>query len=411
MSKLHPTPLFDTLSHLNGPISPDTRDFLNRINLTGSEQEYHLTCLFLNSYAGSQDTFNTYRREVERLLQWAWTIKIKPLKHLDRHDITEYLAFAQKPPTDWIGTKQCARFLTRSGTRIVNPDWRPFVIRIPKAQRKFNPLAEIKQYRMNNQSLTSLFAVLSTFYTFLQQEEYVSSNPIIQIRQKGQYLQKNQAQRVTRRLTPIQWHFVIETTQQLANTDSNFERHLFLLSAFYLLGLRISEMAETPGRVPQMCDFSPDKNSRWWFSTVGKGNKLREVAVPDTLLSALKRFRLHLGLSPLPTRSEATPILPKLRGSGGLGTRQVRNLVQTCFDKAIEKLQAAGRLDDAQDLATATVHWLRHTSISVDVEYRPREHVRDDAGHENITITDRYIEIDRIARHESAKDKPLMTDK
>jgi len=72
-------------------------------------------------------------------------------------------------------------------------------------------------------------------------------------------------------------------------------------------------------------------------------------------------------------------------------------------------LQKAGQEDEAQDLATATVHWLRHTAISADVEHRPREHVRDDAGHENASITDRYIDTDRAARHESAKHKTLNT--
>ncbi len=53
------------------------------------------------------------------------------------------------------------------------------------------------------------------------------------------------------------------------------------------------------------------------------------------------------------------------------------------------------------------MHWLRHTAISADIEHRPREHVRDDVGHESSTITDRYIDIDRIARHNSAKNKQL----
>ena len=38
----------------------------------------------------------------------------------------------------------------------------------------------------------------------------------------------------------------------------------------------------------------------------------------------------------------------------------------------------------------ATVHWLRHTGIFEDVKSRPREHVRDDAGHSSGAITDRY---------------------
>ena len=58
-------------------------------------------------------------------------------------------------------------------------------------------------------------------------------------------------------------------------------------------------------------------------------------------------------------------------------------------------------------LQASTVHWLRHTSISIDIKTRPREHIRDDVGHENITTTDRYIEIERAERHDSAKGKSL----
>ena len=46
------------------------------------------------------------------------------------------------------------------------------------------------------------------------------------------------------------------------------------------------------------------------------------------------------------------------------------------------------------DLKAATVHWLRHTGISEDVKIRPREYVRDDAGHQSMQTTDRYIESD-----------------
>ena len=50
---------------------------------------------------------------------------------------------------------------------------------------------------------------------------------------------------------------------------------------------------------------------------------------------------------------------------------------------------------------------LRHTAISNDVEFRPREHVRDDAGHGSNSTTGLYIDIDRRARHDSAKNKTL----
>ena len=170
-------------------------------------------------------------------------------------------------------------------------------------------------------------------------------------------------------------------------------------------------MCETPGRIPKMGDFAPDKQGLWWFTTVGKGNKLRDVAVPDTMLAILKRYRLSLGLNPLPAREEPTPLLKKEKGRGGLGTRQVRNLVQACFDKAIEKLKAAGKEDEAYDLGLATVHWLRHTAISADVERgRSRQDTRDDVGHENAATMDKYVDTDRLARHASARHKQLKPE-
>jgi hypothetical protein len=57
------------------------------------------------------------------------------------------------------------------------------------------------------------------------------------------------------------------------------------------------------------------------------------------------------------------------------------------------------------------VHWLRHTGISDDVKIRPREHVRDDAGHSSGAITDRYIDVELTARARSAKHKLIESKK
>ena len=82
-----------------------------------------------------------------------------------------------------------------------------------------------------------------------------------------------------------------------------------------------------------------------------------------------------------------------------------RPIVQRCFDAAYQRMKDDGLESDALDLKTATVHWLRHTGISEDVKIRPREHVRDDAGHSSMQTTDRYIESDLRERHESGRQK------
>ena len=152
-----------------------------------------------------------------------------------------------------------------------------------------------------------------------------------------------------------------------------------------------------------------DNDENWWFTTVGKGNKQRQIAVSDAMLEALKRWRTYLGLSPLPSLVDQSPLFPKVRGQGSMShSTHIRSIVQNCFDQAIEKLKLDGHDDEADSLGAATVHWLRHTGISDDVKHRPREHVRDDAGHGSGAITDRYIDVNLKDRHKSAKNKQLQ---
>lgn len=402
-----PNPLFDTLDnmldkHTDSPMP----EALAR--LPAFKDEYELAKAFLLSYTGSQDTFNAYRREVERLCQWAWWVADTPLAEMNRESIIAYMDFIQNPPASWVGQKHCARFLTRDGVRVTNPEWRPFVHRAKKAEVKAGIQTLSKQHQLTPKSMQAVFVALSSFYQFLIAETYVDVNPLSLIRQKSKYIQKRQGSKQVRRLSETQWKTVIECIRSQCEVDPNAERSYFMMQCFFLLGLRISELADTDNHCPVMGDFAPDKQSRWWFTTIGKGNKERDIAVPDSMLEGLKRYRQWLGLSPLPSRQEQTPLLGKLRGTGGLTVRQVRHLVQACFDHAIYKLREQNQLDEANDLAHATVHWLRHTAISVDITTRPREHVRDDAGHGNAATTEQYIDTKRGERHASAKHKALL---
>jgi integrase len=175
--------------------------------------------------------------------------------------------------------------------------------------------------------------------------------------------------------------------------------------------LRISELAASNRWTPLMNDFARDGDGHWWFTTVGKGNKSRQIAVSDDMLAALKRWRQYLGLSALPSPADHSPLLPKQKGTGPVtSTNTIRDIVQYGFDQAIDALVQDGLSEEAETLNEATVHWLRHTGISDDVKVRPREHVRDDAGHSSSAITDRYIDIELRERHRSARKKTLLED-
>lgn len=401
--KLQLLPLFDTIDQLHKneqhvvlPSKVCEKDFLH--------------CLgFLKSYSGSLGTFNSYRRETERLLQWCWQVNGTTLCKIKRDDIEQFVRFCQNPPHSWISLKKVPRFIDADGLRKPNPEWRPFVVTQNKSAHKRGDKLSVNQFSLSQGAVQEIFAILSTLFNFLIAEEYLVSNPVALIRQKSKFIRKRQQNAPIRRLSLTQWDAVLNAAERLANENpEKHERTRFILSMLYGMYLRISELAASDRWIPTMNDFARDSNGSWWFTTVGKGNKERQIAVSEAMLNSLSRWRIFLGMTPLPSPADNSPLIPKLRGSGPMSdTAPIRRLVQLCFDAAADDLRRMNESEEADNLASATVHWLRHTGISEDVKIRPREHVRDDAGHSSSATTDRYIDVELQERYQSAKNKKI----
>jgi site-specific recombinase XerD len=403
-SKPHLQPFFDSLAHML------SKDVVYTPPLKGVFlQDYMRAKEFLLSYQGSQDTFNAYRREIERFLQWCQLKANKSLTQIKREEFESYLEFCQKPPKSWIALKNEPRFVLKNGSRIPNKKWRPFVVMVSKVDTKAGKAADKQNYALSEKAFKALFAVISSFYNFLIQENYTMLNPVLLIRQKSRYLKKTKIGPKIRRLSELQWGYVLETAEIAAEADPDrYERTLFILNALYGMYLRISELTASERWTPTMGDFERDPDGNWWFNTVGKGNKARKICVSDAMLKALKHYRKYLKLPALPCVGERTPLITKSRTNAAVkSVRYIRSIVQEAFDQAIERLREDNQAEEAEQLAVATVHWLRHTGISDDVKIRPREHVRDDAGHSSSAITDRYIDIELRERHASAKKKSI----
>src|SRR5436190_13890882 len=144
--KIIPSPLFDTIATLHeqyklcqSPNNSVITDWLQQCKFTSSDatcRDYQLIMQFLYSYRGSPDTFNAYRRELERLIQWSWLVAKKSILLLKRTDIEEFIEFCQNPPETWISIKTVARFLDMNGERKPNSEWRPFNVKIAKKRFK-----------------------------------------------------------------------------------------------------------------------------------------------------------------------------------------------------------------------------------------------------------------------------------
>ena len=400
-----PSPLFDGLSQML-----NHEDYQPKL-AKAFQQDYEYAKKFLLSYRGSIDTFHSYRRDIERFLQWCMVVVNKTTKKIRREEFEAFLDFCQNPPISWISTTIQNRFIEKDGIKAPNKNWRPFVVKISKVETKAGKIPNKKHYELSEKAFKALLAIVSSFYNFLIQEEYTLINPALLIRQKSKYFKKRKASPI-RRLSEMQWGYVIETAEIMAH--ENKEKHartLFIMNALYGMYLRISELVISKRWTPTMGDFHRDAEGLWWFSTIGKGNKERKISVSNAMLNALKKYRKSLELPLLPSPNEKTPLITSRFSNQALtSTRYVRELVQQCFDRTCERLIEDNQQEEAEQLAVATVHWLRHTGISDDVKIRPREHVRDDAGHSSSAITDKYIDVELRERHGTAKRKRIKPE-
>src|SRR3990167_9854717 len=121
-----PLAIFDTINTIKKITVP------SHIKLTFANHDFELTRNFLREYDGNEATYNSYRREVERLLQWAWLIQRKSILNLSRIDLEDYLNFCKSPPLHWIATAKVPRFIEQDGLRVQNAAWRPFVVTVSK---------------------------------------------------------------------------------------------------------------------------------------------------------------------------------------------------------------------------------------------------------------------------------------
>jgi len=308
MSKINPipSPFFDGLEKMLAD-----EDYQPQLTKAFQEDYQHARD-FLLSYRGSRDTFNSYRRDIERYLQWCYLKENKTLMKIRRAEFERFLSFCQKPPKSWIATTIQQRFIEKEGDRIPNPKWRPFVVKISKVDTKMGKTPDKADYMLSEKAFKALFAIIGSFYTFLMQEEYTLINPVLLIRQKSKYYKKNPSSTQIRRLSELQWGYVIETAEMMAEENpEKYARTLFIMNALYGMYLRISELVVTERWTPTMGDFHRDPDGLWWFLTVGKGNKERNISVSNAMLKALKVYRKSLGLTPLPSPNEKTSALPE----------------------------------------------------------------------------------------------------
>jgi hypothetical protein len=181
-------------------------------------------------------------------------------------------------------------------------------------------------------------------------EGLTEANPFRSIKQKSIYKQRNTLDVASRSLTELQWGFVIDTAEHMADDDPRHERTLFVVATLFVMYLRVSELVGRDNWRPTMGDLQRDTTGNWWFHVVGKGNNAAKISVRDEYIERyLVRYRQSLQLSPLPSPQEKTPLITTLKGRGGLPDLYVRSLLQAVFDLALHRMLSEGWSEDEID--------------------------------------------------------------
>jgi len=418
-------PYFESLERLH-----EANGFINAhvSHLTATRVEdaalvYELTLDYLSELQSNPNNFKTARSEITTFLIWCWDLQGLRLAEVTRRQMNQFIQWCHQPPLPLIGNAQRPHFLSDKGLglRVPNPLWRPFVHRQPK--QSLLP-AGTQGYQRKASATKNQLAVLSSYYQFLNDEEYCDRNPAALAMRRGRFkespLSAEQDEEI-KALSPLQLSYLLETLDQLAAADpARHERTRFLVILLFSTYARISEISARPGYAPVMSQIRRDKHNETWgfFIPQSKNGKARTVAVSDALLHALIRYRRFLGLPELPAPNEQIPLLvrhkPAQHGrdsknlNANLGINAIREEVERVYQLTAERLLQQGHHQDAAELRTMTVHSLRHTGISCDLEKgRALHHVMADAGHQDIGITSRYISASRTERYESARHKGL----
>lgn len=341
---------------------------------------------WLAQYINSPNTFNSYRKESERLLLWANLERGKAISSLTHEDLLLYQLFLQNPQPE-------ARWILKNGSKVsrAHPDWRPFVGALSASSTR--------------QSL----AVLNSLFTWLVSAGYLAANPLAVLR--GSRIAP--PARMQRYLDMDLWEQVKECIAQLPQESDrdveHYYRYRWLFSLLYLCGLRVSELSQN--RMGAL--FSRrDRHGvmRWWIDIIGKGQKTRTVPVTTELMEELERYRTFKGLSPFPTANEDLPLVLPIGSvqKKPLTRAAIHLIVKRIFADTAARLRAQGPEFESEALHVeqASTHWLRHTAgthmLEQDMDLL---HVRDTLGHESINTTNRYLHTADDARHDATEDK------
>ncbi len=357
--------------------------------LISADNDAEAVVSFLQEYKESPETLRSYAKEIERLLLWCIHIGKINISSLRRNHLLAYQDFLKnpQPKKSWCGPSVFR--LKPDGA--VNTRWRPFA------------------GSLSDNSIKKAIKILDSFFNYLVQTNYLVGNPLaVDRRRKKRHQGKPRI--IDRYLERDEIQAVLDALEEYPIKDEKAAFHVararYIILLLFYTGLRISEASKhTMGNFIQ-------REGNWFLRVIGKGNKLREVPVPDELLEALAEFRLLNELpSPQPTFREKTPLIPMRNLQQSITPRRIDQILKWAFQRGAANL-ASQQPRKASKLRSASAHWLRHSYVTYLLDSgAPLKVAQDNAGHSDIGTTMLYRHVAQTDRHAATRHLSLTTKK
>lgn len=357
-------------------------------SLTRATTDAEAVTGWLQRHLDSPHTLASYRKEAERLLLWC-AARQTTLQRLSVENLIEFMAFLRNPPVErwclqkelrlladgspnpaWRQVRRVARNLADGSP---NPAWRPFVSGLSESAAR--------------QAETIIFGL----FEYLAGVGYLAANPLRAARKRRPKLRAEIERYFEREL----WDWLLEYIERLPKRTERegqtYQRIKFLAGFMFLTGLRISEMAAATTA------HLRHKRGAWWLRVLGKGNKDGEVPLTGDALSLLQSYRQSIGWEPWPHPDLTEPLVMDICGNGRpLTAKALHSIITGFFEKAAEEASP----EHAKVLRQASMHWLRHSAASSQIEAGvPLLVVRDNLRHSSVQTTEGYVHANRDKQH------------
>lgn len=375
------------------PLSLDGSQGENRVPARcriQAQNDHQAILAWLSARARNENTKRSYRREAERLILWSTLERGKALSSLDIEDGTAYrdwlAALGRTKPEEWPWKIPQNKWIGRRHIHRWSPDWRPF------------------EGTLNLRSQQQAYTILKSMFEWLTKVRYLDSNPWDGVARPALEAADAAAPdlEMTHALTRGQWAFLTEYLAGLP-LDDRTARLRFVLPFAYATGLRLSELVDArTGRLYSK-SMKDGLGVRWMLKVLGKGQRWRAVPMPSSVMDALKDYLAWRGLPAAAECQPDTPLIVSLRpgATDPLDQNTLYKALKGFFEEAAWELRDRGHRDDADKIAQASTHWLRHTRGSHSAENMPLNLVQRLLGHASLTTTSIYTSADDEALYEA----------